>query len=598
MNWQSQVNFFKEAVKLSPQGGIDTVVANAGITESGMGFEKPEDLDSAEPPKPNLAVVDVNLYGLLYTTHLALFWLPRNPNSQPVSLSSSPATTLRDHHLLLIGSTVSLYPMPGRALYGASKHGVCGLFRTLRSSSFVYGVRVNMLYPYFIHTPLLPALGRLVLAGAAIGKIEDVIDAGMRFAADTRISGRSLVVGPEMKVERQGGGEWVLASKGGEDMTAWEPYIDDYREGDIYMQRTFADVGSLKCNHRLFPPTSKIAYNATTIPSAPFQPPDHLSYRLPDTLDTFATYKYRNICNVSSLDLHSAFSPLCSDGKSMLTAMSSGGRIGTDAPYMPRGCDMRWFSTEEVCEILGRFKKVIFVGDSMIRHVIGSINILIRKDLAFGALTNWNFNAEERKDCFCNTQFDVTRCSLQGIFGTADVMKNDPSSVACQANSIDVVMEQMVRFPIASEEVDRFKALIGNTKPARPYVFIFGHGLWNDLDLQATLDWLDQILDMTLSQLPYLGRPGAFWPRLFLTPNAAGKEKPNEWIVTQGNKALMLFEESVGVEANRRGVEHLGTWNMSIQSNKYDGVHLDMRGNLVKAMMVMNWLNLLEVEKH
>ena len=34
----------------------------------------------------------------------------------------------------------------------------------------------------------------------------------------------------------------------------------------------------------------------------------------------------------------------------------------------------------------------------------------------------------------------------------------------------------------------------------------------------------------------------------------------------------MIFEEAVGVEAGRRGVEHLGTWNMSIQSNKFDGV--------------------------
>lgn len=82
----------------------------------------------------------------------------------------------------------------------------------------------------------------------------------------------------------------------------------------------------------------------------------------------------------------------------MLTAMSSGGRIGHDAPYIPRGCDMRWFTSEEVCEILGRFDKVVLVGDSMLRHVIGSINILIRKDLGYGAVTDWNFSLQERYD--------------------------------------------------------------------------------------------------------------------------------------------------------------------------------------------------------
>lgn len=57
---------------------------------------------------------------------------------------------------------------------------------------------------------------------------------------------------------------------------------------------------------------------------------------------------------------------------------------------------MRWFSTEEICEILSRFEKVIIIGDSMMRHVVGSINVLVRKDLGYGAVTDWNFSPEER----------------------------------------------------------------------------------------------------------------------------------------------------------------------------------------------------------
>ena len=171
------------------------------------------------------------------------------------------------------------------------------------------------------------------------------------------------------------------------------------------------------------------------------------------------------------------------------------------------------------------------------------------------------------------------------------------------------VVEQMIRFPIAPEELSRLRNLLPSSKPLRPYAFIFGHGLWNDLDLQATLDWLDLILETTISSAPWLQtdytssyfvdnvskfagrrsrtgvqrstsiswpdkRHNGFWPRLFLTPNAAGKEKPDEWLVSQGNKALTIFEESVKEEAWRRGVEHLGTYNMSIQSNKFDGVYV------------------------
>ena len=172
----------------------------------------------------------------------------------------------------------------------------------------------------------------------------------------------------------------------------------------------------------------------------------------------------------------------------------------------------------------------------------------------------------------------------------------------------------MIRFPIPPEELTRLRDQLPTTKPSRPYAFIYGHGLWNDLDLQATVDWLDTILETTIAQAPWLNpshktresksksanherKPETgFWPRLFLTPNAPGFDKPDEWYLSQGHKAIGIFETECGIEVNRRGVEHLGTYNMSIQSNKYDGVHLDLKGNLIKGMMVMNWLNMIEVE--
>lgn len=126
-------------------------------------------------------------------------------------------------------------------------------------------------------------------------------------------------------------------------------------------------------------------------------------------------------------------------------------------------------------------------------------------------------------------------------------------------------VEVIVRFPMPDDELDRFKASLGTSKPDRPFAFIFGHGLWNDLDLQAHLNWLDTLLDATTRQQPYLAQEGALWPRLVVTPNAAGVKKPDEWLVSQGNKALSIYEESVKVEDAKRGVEHLGTFNMSVQ---------------------------------
>ena len=150
-DWQSQVQFFKDAINVSPHGGIDTVVANAGIVDSISDYESPENLDAPNPPPPKLAVVDVNLKGVLYTSHLALFYLAKNPQSAPANPNCDPDKTLRDRHLLLMGSMAGLAPIPTQTLYGTSKHAVVGLYRNLRCSSFYHGVRTNLICPYYMY---------------------------------------------------------------------------------------------------------------------------------------------------------------------------------------------------------------------------------------------------------------------------------------------------------------------------------------------------------------------------------------------------------------------------------------------------------------
>ncbi|KAI0119515.1 hypothetical protein F4814DRAFT_412282 [Daldinia grandis] len=263
---------------------------------------------------------------------------------------------------------------------------------------------------------------------------------------------------------------------------------------------------------------------------------------------------------------------------------------------------MQWFSSWEACDILGRYSQVILVGDSMLRHIIGALNIVIREDMGYGGVTNWNFDEEEKRKCFCNGQFDVRDCSVQVIFSTADVIEHDPVSLTCTRWmpewDTDLRIEQIVRYPIPEEEHQRLEKAI-DPNPLQRKAFILGHGLWNNLEIDQALSWLDLVLDTIESKAKTSTRQrGPNFkgniPVLLVTPNAAGDQKPDEWIVSQGNKALVKFEHEMAVQAAKRGIDHLGTWNMSIQATLYDGVHMDMRGNLLKAQMVLNWLNLLD----
>ncbi len=235
--WEDQVALFKSGVAWSPTGGIDAVVAGAGIaerrkpSEPGV-FDTPQGLDGDNPPPPALKVLDVNLTGVMYTTHLAIFWLKRN--------SPKNAVKPRDRHLLLISSFAGCAPLPGQTEYTASKHAVMGLFRALRGTVWQQGIRVNVLAPYFVVTPLLNNAGLTLLAGAALGEVKDVTEAATRFMADEKVAGRGLMIGPKGQLDADGSFGLDDINKGGpasKEQAVWEFYAHDYTKVETFVWR-------------------------------------------------------------------------------------------------------------------------------------------------------------------------------------------------------------------------------------------------------------------------------------------------------------------------------------------------------------------------
>lgn len=153
-NWSSQACFFRQAARLSPHGGIDCVMANAGvaIAQENAAFEEPPDYSKMDDPvAPPMRTLDTNLNGLMYTTHLALSYLYSNPGSEKCQVDKHAGT--RDRHLILVASIAGLASLPSQPLYAAAKHGVVGLFRALRVTVPIrQGIRINMINPCsYIH---------------------------------------------------------------------------------------------------------------------------------------------------------------------------------------------------------------------------------------------------------------------------------------------------------------------------------------------------------------------------------------------------------------------------------------------------------------
>ena len=226
------------------------VVPNAGLllAAANASFEDPQPGKGGKLRKPNLAVFDVNITGVWYTTHLALYHLPRNhrPNG--------------DKCILLVGSLASIMAFAGQAQYTTSKHAVLGLFRTLRATASIqHGIRVNMILPYYVNGTGVCSISAelLLLAGGTPEggtSAADVIDAATRLVADEGILGRALAIGPRIKELVDESDledlESVLppltkeeARNGGR--AVWEVYGDDYKRLDTWVGRWLMIVNTL-----------------------------------------------------------------------------------------------------------------------------------------------------------------------------------------------------------------------------------------------------------------------------------------------------------------------------------------------------------------
>jgi NAD(P)-dependent dehydrogenase (short-subunit alcohol dehydrogenase family) len=125
------------------EGRIDYLFNNAGIAVGGeMDTYEPRDWDD---------VIDVNLRGVAYGVQAVY----------PIMIRQ------RSGHIINTASVAGLVTGAGEGSYCATKHAVVGLSKALRIEAVRHGVRVSVLCPGAIRTPILTGgrFGRLNYTG-------------------------------------------------------------------------------------------------------------------------------------------------------------------------------------------------------------------------------------------------------------------------------------------------------------------------------------------------------------------------------------------------------------------------------------------------
>jgi NAD(P)-dependent dehydrogenase (short-subunit alcohol dehydrogenase family) len=163
-------------------GRLDYLFNNAGIGIGGpISLHTLEDWDR---------ILGVNLRGVIHGVHAAI----------PIMLEQGFG------HIINTASMAGLMPAPGTVAYAATKHAVIGLSLSLRAELARSGIRVSVLCPGVVRTPMLDGGGRYgkVYSGAFAQQQREMMeqlrpmapDRFARKALDAIAGNRAIVVVP------------------------------------------------------------------------------------------------------------------------------------------------------------------------------------------------------------------------------------------------------------------------------------------------------------------------------------------------------------------------------------------------------------------
>lgn len=146
---------FLERVSVE-HGELDVLVNNAGVMPNGGFLE----LDNAT----NRMVIDINLFGVVHGMQLAL----------PGMLERGRG------HIVNVASLAGKFPVPGLAMYNASKFAVVGLTAATRREYASSGVSISSVLPSAVDTALASGLDMRPIPKVKPQEIADAVVATVR----------------------------------------------------------------------------------------------------------------------------------------------------------------------------------------------------------------------------------------------------------------------------------------------------------------------------------------------------------------------------------------------------------------------------------
>ncbi|KAK5133285.1 hypothetical protein LTR08_008019 [Meristemomyces frigidus] len=198
-SWDSQVSVFEQVVK--DFGRIDFVYPIAGIGEK---KSIPNDPKAQGFVKPDLSVLDVDLYGFIYTASLAIQQMRRQEKDEQGFRGK----------IAVVASVCGYYCVPTLPIYTSAKHGVVGFVRSFGQYLPEEFITLNAVCPNVVRTKIsVSTFYDKLESEDLLTPMKPVITAFEQFL-DGDVSGECMEAGPKGNLVRRAPAEHLDRESG------------------------------------------------------------------------------------------------------------------------------------------------------------------------------------------------------------------------------------------------------------------------------------------------------------------------------------------------------------------------------------------------
>ena len=316
---------------------------------------------------------------------------------------------------------------------------------------------------------------------------------------------------------------------------------------------------------------------------------NHCGTKFPLSAPGFG-YTVPSLCNATGS------SPCCSEALGLCGASQQHCSCGKDCTdfrkilsaeqcdWVPSsGCHMRNFTSETACKLMSeRISSLVLIGDSLMRHFHNALMILFTNDPLEGALRA-DLDNETRTLCAGEMQFvDSGKSNCHGK--TTQKISDLAKEKFCRGSyDFDYYFNEAYSLQYSKRALAEVKQRL----KIKNSVIVMGVGLHMDFNAEVIMaKYVEPMLHLREKE-----GGNTTWPQLiWVTVHAHGSLKPLAFRSSQGNDKVAQFNDKMRQYLEPRGVKVFDTFDLTRGIHSYDGTHYGVGVNMLKAQLLMNFL--------